>query len=174
MFEEILKKFAQKSPVTVMVQGVLEHLLDAQKLEEWFESVREQQYTKKILFSSIVAVMLEVVYRIRSSVLVTYINSGIEASKVAFYGKLQCIEVDTSRELVRYIAEQSEQLIREMKGTNPAIVPGYRMKYLDGNCIESSDRRLKVLLGACLRMKNVYVFLRKIIWQYLKFDKFYF
>ena len=147
MFDEILEKFAEKSPVTVMVQGLLERLLDAKKLDEWFESIRERQYTKTILFSSIVAVMIEVVCRVRSSVLLAFINSNIETSKVAFYGKLQGLEANTSRELVRYIAQESEKLIEELNGKNPEVLPGYRTKYVDGNCIEASDHRLKVLRG---------------------------
>ena len=87
MFDEILEKFAEKSPV--MVHGLLERLLDWKKIEEWFESIREKQYTKNILFSSIVGVMIEVVCRVRSSVLVAFMNSKIGASKVAFYEKLK-------------------------------------------------------------------------------------
>jgi len=52
MFDDILEKFALKSAITVMVHGLLEGLLDAQKMEEWFDSIRERQYTKDILFSS--------------------------------------------------------------------------------------------------------------------------
>jgi IS4 transposase len=47
--------------------------------------------------------------------------------------------------LVRYVAQESEAIIREMKGELPAILPGYRTKLLDGNCIEASHHRLKVL-----------------------------
>ena len=32
-----------------------------------------------------------------------------------------------------------------MNGTNPPLLPGYRVKFLDGNCLEASDHRLKVL-----------------------------
>jgi hypothetical protein len=58
MFGEILQKFAEKSPVTVMVRGLLEHLLNADQLDHWFESTRQKQYTRDILFSSLVGLML--------------------------------------------------------------------------------------------------------------------
>lgn len=37
MFGEILQVFAEKSPVTVMVHGVLERFLNAKKIDDWFE-----------------------------------------------------------------------------------------------------------------------------------------
>ena len=145
MFGEILQVFAEKSPVTVMVHGLLERFLNTEKINEWFESVCEVQYTRKILFSSVLSIMLQVVCRVRSNVHVAYLNSDVDASRIALYDKLKNIELKTSRELVRYSAGQAEQLIREMKASNRAIVPGYRTKFLDGNCIESSEHRIKVL-----------------------------
>lgn len=89
--------------------------------------------------------MLQVVCRVRSNVHVAYLNSDVDASRIALYDKLKNIELKTSRELVLYSADQAEQLIREMKACNAAIIPGHRVKFLDGNCIESTEHRLKVL-----------------------------
>ena len=61
MFGEILQKFAEKSPTTVMVRALLEQLLNAEKLDQWFEVTRQTQYTRDILFSSLVGLMLQVV-----------------------------------------------------------------------------------------------------------------
>jgi hypothetical protein len=58
-----LQRFAEKSPVTVMVQGLLERMLNATKIDQWFEAVSETQYTRKILFSSLVSLLLQVVCR---------------------------------------------------------------------------------------------------------------
>lgn len=145
MFGEILQKFAKESPVTVMVQGLLERILDPASMDEWFESVRGNQYTRNILFSSVMMVMLQVVCRVRSSVHLAYLHSDITASRVALYDKLKGIETNTSRELVRHVARESELLIREINGTNPVILPGYRVKFLDGNCIEATEHRIDVL-----------------------------
>jgi len=145
MFGEILQKFTEKSPVTVMVQGLLERILNPTVIDEWFDSVRGIQYTRDILFSSVLSVMLQAVCRIRSSVHLAYLHSDITASKVALYEKLKGTEINTSRELVRHVARESESLIREINGTNPVILPGYRVKYLDGNCIEATEHRLDVL-----------------------------
>ena len=82
MFGEILERFIKGSPVAVMVRALLENLLNADKLDRWFEGVRQTQYTKEILFSSIVGLMLQVVCKIRPSVHCAYPHSGIAASVV--------------------------------------------------------------------------------------------
>jgi hypothetical protein len=38
MFGDILQKFVDKSPATVMVRGLLERLLDPEALDRWFEA----------------------------------------------------------------------------------------------------------------------------------------
>jgi len=145
MFGEILQKFADKSPISVMVHGLLMRLLNAEAMDGWFESVSETQYTRKILFSSLVALMMQVVCRVRSNVHVAYLNSNIETSRVAVYDKLKNIETNTSRGIVQYIANESRLIISEMKGCNAPILPGYSTKLLDGNCIEASEHRIKEL-----------------------------
>lgn len=130
-----------------MVRVLLENFLNADKLDCWFDTVRKAQYTKDILFSSIVGLMLNVVCNIRLSVHSAYRYSNIQASVVALYGKLQNLELTTSQSLVRYIAGEAEALIHQIKGENPPLLPGYRIKLLDGNCIESTEHRLTVLRG---------------------------
>lgn len=145
MFSPIIERFAEKSPVPVMVQGILERLLNAETLDNWFEMVRDKQYTRKILFSSLVFIMLEVVCRVRSSVHAAYMASDIEASRMAVYQKLEHAELTTSQELVRYISTEASKIVEELGGAHPPLLPGYRVKIVDGNCIESTEHRLSVL-----------------------------
>jgi hypothetical protein len=104
------------------------------KINCWFDTVRHTQYTKEILFSSIVGLMLQVVCKIRPSVHSAYSHSEIQASVVAVYDQLKGLKTTTSQGLVRQIATEAEALIKTMKGENPALLPGYRVKFLDGNC----------------------------------------
>lgn len=145
MFSEVLERFVDKSPLTVMVRGLLENLLSADKLDRWFEATCEHQYTRKILFSSLVGLMLQVVCRTRASVHEAYLASTIAASVVAVYGKLKGVEPTTSRALVQCVAGDAERLIETLGGARPALLPGYRVKYLDGNCLAATDHRLKPL-----------------------------
>jgi hypothetical protein len=147
MFSEILERFIKDSPVAVMVRMLLENLLNADKMDRWFDQVRQSQYTKEILFSSIVGLMLHVVCKIRPTVHSAYPYSGIPASVVAVYDKLKNLEPTTAQGFVRQIATDAAAIINKMAGANPPLLPGYRVKFLDGNCLEASDHRLKVLRG---------------------------
>jgi hypothetical protein len=145
-FSNVLQKFINRSPVTVMVQGLLEQILNEEKLNIWFEANRGRQYTGELLFSTVVALMLEVVCQMRASVHVAYRNTeNITVSVASLYNKLNGMKTETSAALVRHVAKESEAIIREMKGELSAVLPGYRTKLLDGNCIEATHHRLKVL-----------------------------
>jgi IS4 transposase len=61
------------------------------------------------------------------------------------YNKLNGIEVNTSAELVRYAAGAVTPIIEGLKGTRRSPLPGYRVKLLDGNCIEASEHRIEEL-----------------------------
>ena len=147
MFGEVFERFIENRPIAVMVRVLLESFLNTDRLDRWFDTVRQSQYTKDILFSSIVGLMLHVVCNIRPSVHSAYRHSEIQASVVALYGKLRNLEPTTSQGLVRYIAGEAESLIHHIGGTNRSLLPGYRVKFLDGNCIEATEHRLEVLRG---------------------------
>jgi len=145
MFRPILQKFSEKSPVTVMVQGLLERILNAKKIDAWFENVGEVQYTRKILFSSLVSMMLQVVCKVKKNVYSAYLNSHIDASRQAVYDKLKNIELKTTREMVVYVANEAKYIIQEIKGSYAPLLPGLTTQFIDGNCIESSEHRIQEL-----------------------------
>jgi hypothetical protein len=145
MFSDVFERFIQNRPVAVMVRVLLESFLNADQLDRWFDTVRHVQYTKEILFSSIVLLMLQVVCKIRPSVHSAYRDSEIGASIVAVYDHLKGIETTTSQALVRQMASESESIIKNLHGTNPPLLPGYPVKFLDGNWIEATEHRLTVL-----------------------------
>ncbi|HEV7915540.1 MAG TPA: hypothetical protein VGP22_17380, partial [Albitalea sp.] len=64
----MLERFAQRSPLPVMARAVLERCLDAEELDAWFEQVAQAQYTRSLLFSSVYALMTQVVLRQSGSV----------------------------------------------------------------------------------------------------------
>jgi hypothetical protein len=112
-----------------MVHGLLERLLAKEKIDEWFNTNCQVQYTRHILFSSLVYLMLHVVCRIRNSVHAAYRRSDfVRNSVVAVYNKLKGVETQTSAGIVRYIAGEAESIIREMNGTHPPWVPGYQVR----------------------------------------------
>ena len=53
----------------------------------------------------------------------------------------------TSRALVRDTAQQMDESVRAMSGACAPWLSGYRIKVLDGNCIEATHHRIKELRG---------------------------
>ena len=141
----VFERFIEESPVSVMVRGLLEAILSPQRLNELFEKNTTTQYTKELLFSTVVEMMNLVVCGIRPSIHAAYQASEINVSVTSVYNKLNGIETNVSAELVRETAASMEAIIRHLKGNLPDWLPGYRVKILDGNAIAASEHRLKPL-----------------------------
>jgi hypothetical protein len=164
MLKAIFDRFAKKSPICVMARGLMERVLNPEQLDKWFEQAAEEQYTRNLLFSAVFDIMSEVVSGARKSVHAAYQQASKEdicVSVTSVYNKLNGIEVKTSANLVRYAAGEVKEIIEKLGGANPPILPGLRVKLLDGNCIEASEHRIKELrsLGAgALPGKSLVVF----------------
>jgi hypothetical protein len=147
MLGDVFERFVAKSPISVMVRGTLERVLSADQLDLWYERTAQKQYTRDLLFSTVYDLMRQVVFRIKPSVHAAYRGAKAEVgtSIVAVYNKLNGLETHTSAELVRYSARAFTPLIAQVGGEHTPWLPGYRVKIIDGNCIEATERRLKVL-----------------------------
>jgi len=147
MLNPVFKPFVKESPISVMTRGMIERVLNPDRINEWFNTTANDQYTKDLLFSTVVDIMTQVVCGSRPSVNAAYQASKetIGVSITSVYNKLNGIETQTSAELVRFASKQVCPIIKELGGTNPPLLPGYRLKLLDGNCIEKSEHRLKEL-----------------------------
>jgi len=144
---QVFERFVEKSPVSVMVRGLLETILAPQKLDELFERCTQIQYTKELLFSTVVEMMNEVACGIRPSIHAVYQAKAatMNVSVTSVYNKLNGMESNVSAELVRETGASMEAIVRHLKGNLPDWLPGYRLKILDGNAIAASEHRLKPL-----------------------------
>src|SRR5262249_57868346 len=80
---------------------------------------------------------------------------------ISLYNKLNGVETHTSAALVRDSAAALAPLIEQLDGARVPWLPGYRVKIIDGNGIEASDRRLKALRevqGGALPGKSLVVY----------------
>ena len=147
VFTDVLERFVAESPTSVMARVILENVCSPEALNAVFERVAERQYTRELLFSSVVDLMSTVVCRIQPSVHQAYLGrqAALGVSAKALYDKLNHMELGVSRELVRHTARHGEFLIRQMKGTRTPLLKGYRCRILDGNHLNGTDHRLKVL-----------------------------
>jgi S-adenosylmethionine/arginine decarboxylase-like enzyme len=92
VLEQIFERFVKESPVSVMVRGLLEKILSAQKLDELFERSSKSQYTKELLFSTVVEMMSSVSCGIRPSIHAAYQAkvSSMGVSVTSVYKTPQC------------------------------------------------------------------------------------
>jgi hypothetical protein len=139
--------FVQKSPISVMVRAVLERAFHASRMDALFERTAVRQYTRELLFSTLVALMSEVVLGISRSIRTAYQQSQEKPSVsiTSVYNKLNGVEPEMSAALVRDSAAQLGPIIRQLGGTAPALLPGFRVRILDGNHLAGTEHRLKEL-----------------------------
>src|SRR5947209_4879345 len=140
----IFERFCEHSPVSVMARGAMEYALASGPLDALFERCAERQYTREVLFSSLVDLMALVVTGVRKSVHAASQASPeqLGASLTAVSNKLHGIEPGLSAALVRHTAAQLQPVLQRLGGTAAAWLPGYRVRILDGNHLAATEHRL--------------------------------
>jgi hypothetical protein len=72
MLGKVFERFVEKAPVAVMVRGILERVLSADALNALYERAAVKQYTRELMFSTVVGLMDLVVCRIQPSIHAAY------------------------------------------------------------------------------------------------------
>lgn len=149
MLEKLFERLQERSPILMMVWALLENTLTPEFLDGLFERSKVKQYTRRLFFSDIVALMSTVVTGVHTSVHEAFKRSVLEKSIsfVAMYGKINRIEPTTCALLVHEVAQRLHGLIEQLGAKLPALIPGYPTRILDGNALGGTDHRLKVLRG---------------------------
>ena len=144
---QMFERFAAESAISVMPRGVMQHALAASAVDQVFEDTAHWQYTRELLFSTLVDLVSVVVCSARPSMHAAYqaARERIPVSLTAVYDKLNHVEPGVSAALVRHTALRLAPVIEAMGGALPALLPGYRVKIVDGNHLAATERRVKVL-----------------------------
>jgi IS4 transposase len=147
ILSDVFERFAQDSPLTVMARGLLENALNPRALDQLFEDVADQQYTKKLLFSSVVDLMSLVVCGIQPAINTAYRDKAetLPVTIQALYGKVDRTEPVTSAALVRTNGARLAAVIDVMGGARTPLLPGYNVRLLDGNHLAGTEHRIKEL-----------------------------
>jgi IS4 transposase len=160
---EVLERFSQQTPLTVMAQLGMQRALDAQWIDELFEQESQSQYTRELLFSTTVELMSLVALGLRPSVhaAAKSMQEKLPVTVQALYGKLNHTEPEVVRKLVSGSAERLEPVMRELIKKQAPTVKGYRLRIVDGNHLPASEKRLKPLReyrGAALPGQSLVVY----------------
>lgn len=147
LLQELVERFEKQAPVCSMLRAALENVLSAERLNALFDEVAERQENKELLFSTVADVMGLVALRIHPSVHAAYQTKRDEmvVTVKALYDKLQRMEPNISRQLVRDTAGRMQEIIHKSKGSWPQLIPGYRAKIIDGNHLRRTEHRLQEL-----------------------------
>lgn len=147
IMSRIFERFVKETPVSVMARAAMENALAPEALDEFFDERADKQYTRDLLFSSVVDLMGLVVGGIAPSVNAAYqaVAKTLPVSLASVYNKLNNLEPGVTGGLVNHTANRLAPVIAAMQGQMPALLPGYRVRILDGNHLAATERRLKVL-----------------------------
>jgi IS4 transposase len=141
--------FVDASPVSVMVRGTLERILHPKTVEQLFIDNAVSQYTVKTTFAQCVHIMDAVVFKLEPSVGAWYQNNGhtLSVTRQAVYDKLKHVEPAVSAALVHHASTELLGCVRKMKRAPKALLPGCRLRVLDGNHLTGTEHRLNGLRG---------------------------
>jgi Transposase DDE domain len=143
----IFERFVEKSPITVIIRAMMEVVLVDEQLDDLFDATAKTGYTRELLFSTLVKIMTEVVCSASQSIGSVYkeMAETIGVSKTAVYDKLNRLEPVVSQALVRDTASKLKVIINTVGISTPSLLPGYKVKILDGNALGATEHRLAVL-----------------------------
>jgi len=144
MFTEIFNKFTDKAPISIIFRATLERTINSDFINNLYDDVSQKQYTRKLLFSTIFELMSVVVCKIKPSINAAYKENrdNINSSLTAVYDKINGIEIETSQALVRETSNKMAEVIHSVNGRCKPWISGYRIKVMDGNCIEATEHRI--------------------------------
>jgi len=139
----------KKMPMSCLLRGLLERCFSAERLDGLFERNAQEQYTRNLLFSTACDVLLLTVLRVHPSVHAAYQarGGGLGVSAAALYDKLKGVETGVSAAMVRETARDLARIQDELGVRREPWLPGYDIRILDGNCLEASEKRLRVHRG---------------------------
>src|SRR5581483_11030417 len=147
LLDKVFQPFIEEKPICVMARAVLQRILDPRHLDQLFARTAKRQYTHDLLFSSLVDLMTRVVLGQEPSVHAAYrqLHDQLPVSDQSIYNKLQHVELPVSAALVQDSARRVAPVIDTLRASLPPLLPGYRVKFLDGNHLAATEHRLAEL-----------------------------
>jgi IS4 transposase len=147
IMQEIVDRFEKQAPMGVMLRAVLENVFAEERLNALFEDAAQLQENRTLMFSAVADMMGLVALKVHRTVHAAYQAKKRELAVTAkaVYDKLQRMEPGVSRKVVCETAVAIRQILDKTRGAWPRLLPGYRVKILDGNHLRRTQRRLQEL-----------------------------
>src|ERR1017187_2259114 len=147
MFGEVINRFVEQSAASVMFRGTLENVVTPDLLDEVFVKTAKRQRCGELLFSSVVDLLALVATGSRKSVNDAYLakKQQFTVSVASVYNKLNGVETEVSRQMVRQTALRMVEVVRRLTPRRKPLLPGYRVKIIYGNHLAATEHRIKEL-----------------------------
>ena len=149
ILSSVFEKFAEGTPVCVMIRGCLEYALPEQFVNQIFEDTARKQYTRELLFSDIVDVMGGVVCQVFPSVNAAYqkLQGRFTVSRRAVYDKINLGEPCVTRQVVVQTAQRLSPVVKKLQKRvgRKACLAGFEVRILDGNHAAATEHRIREL-----------------------------
>jgi IS4 transposase len=143
----VLERFIEKSPLSVMARLAVQRAVSPEWVDSLFEEHRERQYTRELMFSSVVEMMSLVAMGLRPSLHAAAKASNLSVSMTAVYDKVNRVEGRVVRALVQQSAERLSPVVSPMQSQQAPFAKGYRVRIVDGNHLPATEKRVKPLRG---------------------------
>src|SRR5215208_735225 len=151
MWDAVLARFVERSPVAVMARLTLQRAVGAEWVDSVFEAHRERQYTRELLFSTVVDLMSLVALGMRPSLHAAaqraIADGELGVSLAALYEKVNHAEPEVLRALVRGSAARLTPVVEHLApptADRPALC-GYRLRVVDGSHLPATEHRVAPL-----------------------------
>jgi len=147
--EAMLKRFSEQAPVAVMARLGLQRAIGPEWVNQVFEEHSEIQYTRELLFSTVVELMSLVALGMRPSLhaAAQKMKDNLPVSLTALYDKVNRVEPEVIRALVRGSGERLAPVMAPLRRETAPMLPGWRIRIIDGNHLPASEKRIAPLRG---------------------------
>jgi hypothetical protein len=145
LFSQLLQPFLAKKPLAVMTRACFEHAFASEAMDALFQQTAKDQYPRRLLFSSLVEILGDVVTRQHRSLHSAYRSqpSKLAVSLASLYDKLNHTEPAVSETLVQHTAQKLQAVMQSWTAPKQPVA-GLSLKILDGNFFAGTDKRLQV------------------------------
>jgi IS4 transposase len=147
--DAVLERFVEQAPVAVMARLGLQRAISADWVNDVFEQHSNTQYTRELLFSTVVELMSLVALGLRPSLhaAAQKMRKELPVSLTALYDKVNRVEPNVVQALARGSAERLAPVMAPLRKGHAPWLPGWRVRVVDGNHLPASEKRLAPLRG---------------------------
>lgn len=143
MIDELIDRFADRVPAALLFHSTFARVFSDDAINEIFCEHRGRQVQGRLLFSSLIRLLVPVVSGGKPTVHAAYQSSDLEVSCESVYQKLRGIESQVSAGLLRGPVSELVRIQEKAGICREDVIEGYHTYVLDGKKFDGTEHRLK-------------------------------